>query len=93
MRPLDPWPHSEAGRFHRTIAVMMVALGALLDVVELVRHHRPGELLLLAGTLAVLVAAARRLAHDLRAHPSGFPEPAAAHRLLALGERGDHEIG
>jgi Transposase DDE domain len=25
VRPLDPWPHSEAGRFHRVIAVMLVA--------------------------------------------------------------------
>ena len=28
VRPLDPWPHSEAGRFHRAIALLMVALGA-----------------------------------------------------------------
>ena len=26
--PLDPWPHSEAGRFHRAISLLMVALGA-----------------------------------------------------------------
>ena len=26
VRPLDPWPHSEAGRFHRGIALLMVAL-------------------------------------------------------------------
>ena len=29
VRPLDPWPHSEAGRFHRVIALLMVTLGAL----------------------------------------------------------------
>ena len=28
VRPLDPWPHSEAGRFHRGIALVMVGLGA-----------------------------------------------------------------
>ena len=29
VRPLDPWPHSEAGRFHRVIALLMVVLAAL----------------------------------------------------------------
>jgi hypothetical protein len=93
VRPLDPWPHSEAGRFHRAIALLMVGLGALLVVVELARHHRPAELGLLAGVLAVEAAAARWLARDLRAHPAGFPDAAPGHGLLALGERGDREIG
>ena len=26
VRPLDPWPHSEAGRFHRGLSLMLVAL-------------------------------------------------------------------
>ena len=39
MRPLDPWPHSEAGRFHRVIALLLVCLGALILVIELARHH------------------------------------------------------
>ena len=25
VRPLDPWPHSEAGRFHRTIALRWIS--------------------------------------------------------------------
>ena len=29
VRPLDPWPHSEAGRFHRGLALMLVALALL----------------------------------------------------------------
>jgi hypothetical protein len=75
VRPLDPWPHSEAGRFHRAIALLMVGLGALVVIVELARHHRSGELALLTGTLAVQLAAAAWLARDLRAHPANFPEP------------------
>jgi hypothetical protein len=75
VRPMDPWPHSEAGRFHRAIALLMVALGAMVVAVELARHHRASELALLAGVLAAELAAARWLARDLRAHPANFPTP------------------
>ena len=75
VRPLDPWPHSEAGRFHRGIALLMVALGLLIVVVELARHHRPDEAALLAGVLVAGALAARWLARDLRAHPANFPAP------------------
>jgi hypothetical protein len=44
IRPLDPWPHSEAGRFHRVIAMMLVGLAGLVLVVALVRNHAPLEL-------------------------------------------------
>jgi hypothetical protein len=81
VRPLDPWPHSEAGRFHRTIALLMVALAVLIVVVELVRNHRPQEAALLAAALAAGVAAARWLARDLRAHPANFPEPTPSQGL------------
>lgn len=75
VRPVDAWPHSEAGRFHRVIAVVMVALSALIVALEVVRHHRPLELALLLGLLAALTAAGRWLLRDLRMHPSGFPLP------------------
>jgi hypothetical protein len=73
VRPLDPWPHSEAGRFHRCIALMLVALAVLIALVAGVRHHRPPEAALLLGVLVLAALAARWLARDLRAHPSGFP--------------------
>jgi Transposase DDE domain len=74
VRPVDPWPHSEAGRFHRTIAIVMVSLGALIAVVEGIRHHRPREAAVLGGVLLVGMLAARWLARDLRAHPANFPD-------------------
>ena len=43
-RPLDPWPHSEAGRFHRGLSLMLVALAALVLTVGVVRNHATGEL-------------------------------------------------
>ena len=70
VRPLDPWPHSEAGRFHRGIALLMVALGLLIVVVEAVRHHAGLELALLAGVL-VAGALAGTLAGARPAHAPG----------------------
>ena len=34
VRPVDPWPHSEAGRFHRGLSLVLVALATLIAVVE-----------------------------------------------------------
>ena len=64
VRPLDPWPHSEAGRFHRVIALLLIALSILILAVSLVRHHALGE-------AAVLLA---------RAHSHGARRPLAAPR-------------
>jgi hypothetical protein len=75
VRPLDPWPHSEAGRFHRVIALTMVALGGLILTVELLRHHAPREVALLVALLVGTALAARWLLRDLRLHPAGFNEP------------------
>jgi len=88
VRPLDPWPHSEAGRFHRAIALLMVALAALLLVVEAVRHHAPTEAALLLGLVAAAALAARWLQRDLRAHPANFPTIPAPHGLVATGANG-----
>jgi Transposase DDE domain len=81
VRPLDPWPHSEAGRFHRVISLMLVVLATCVALVELVRHHRPAETAALCGLLGLCVLAGRFLLRDLRAHPSNFPDRAASHGL------------
>jgi hypothetical protein len=73
VRPLDPWPHSEAGRFHRVLSLLLVVLAALILLVEGVRHHRSEEAALLLGLLAMAAWAARWLLRDLGAHPAGFP--------------------
>jgi hypothetical protein len=82
VRPLDPWPHSEAGRFHRVIAVLMIALGALIALAEGVRHHAPGEVGILGAVLATAVLTGRWLGRDLRAHPANFPVPSPSHGLF-----------
>jgi hypothetical protein len=90
VRPLDPWPHSEAGRFHRGISLLMVALAAMILVVECVRHHQPGEAALVLGLLALCALAGRRLLRDLRSHPANFPSAGPAHglRMAATGTDG-----
>jgi hypothetical protein len=93
VRPLDPWPHSEAGRFHRVIALLMVVLGELILVAEGFRHHAPGESAALVGAIGVGLIAGRWLLRDLRVHPAGFPTPAPAHglRLTAAAADGRRE--
>jgi hypothetical protein len=92
-RPLDPWPHSEAGRFHRVIALLMVALGALILLVEVARHHARAEVALLVALLFAIALAGRWLLRDLRVHPANFPNPSAVQsRRLTLEEDAD-EVG
>ena len=59
----------------------MIALAALILVVEAARHHDPREAALLIGLLAAAALAGRWLLRDLRAHPANFPEPTPAHGL------------
>jgi hypothetical protein len=75
VRPLDPWPHSEAGRFHRVVALVLVALALLVLAVAGVRHHEPGEAALVGGAALAALAVGRWLGADLRRHPANFPAP------------------
>ena len=85
VRPLDPWPHSEAGRFHRVIAIMLVAVAALVLVVALARNHDAVEAASLGALLAACVLAVRFLLADLRRHPANFPTPSPSHGLRMRG--------
>jgi hypothetical protein len=78
VRPLDPWPHSEAGRFHRGLSLLLVVLSALGLCVAVVRHHEPREAALLLGLLVVAAVIGRYLLRDFVAHPAGFPVPTPA---------------
>jgi hypothetical protein len=75
VRPLDPWPHSEAGRFHRGISLVLVAVAIFILLVAAVRNREPAALLLLSAVMLVALLAFRLLLKDFRAHPASFPEP------------------
>ena len=85
VRPLDPWPHSEAGRFHRGLSLVLIVLAMLVVVAAGARNHAPQDALLLAGVLVVVLLAGRWLLRDFRAHPAGFPDPTSAHGLGLAG--------
>lgn len=72
-REIDPWPHSEAGRFHRGLACCVAGLAVLLPVGMLASGPRPADLAALAVTIAATGLAGLPLARHLWRTPSGFP--------------------
>jgi Transposase DDE domain len=65
VRFLDPWFRTEAGRFHRAFALMLVVLSLVVAAVGLARNHEPGEAVLLVAILAIGALVALRLALPL----------------------------
>jgi uncharacterized membrane protein YqjE len=66
--------------------LLLVALGALILFVELVRHHGTADVALLVSLFALAVVAGRWLLRDLRTHPTNFPATTGAQDLrLSLG--------
>ncbi len=76
--PTEPWPHSEAARFHRGIVLVLVALAALLAAVAMARHHEPAELVVAAVPLAAAGILGRRFTDHFRRSPAGFPDATVA---------------
>lgn len=87
-RPVDPWPHSEAGRFHRGIAVMLVVLAVFVLSLVLIRNSGPAGLVLLGPLLALAITTTWWLGRDLINTPSNFPEAKPAHgNRIGNGDR------
>ena len=77
IRAVAPWPHSEAGRFHRGISLVLVALAVVLLLVAAGRHPQPSTLVLAPPMLFAILLAFRYSAH-FRATPANFPVPTPA---------------
>ncbi|MCV7257531.1 hypothetical protein [Mycobacterium shimoidei] len=74
VREIDPWPYSDAGRFHRGIACFVAGLGIVMPLAMLVEQHSALDVLILGGTAVLVLAASLPLAHHLWNTPSNFPE-------------------
>ena len=73
VRAMDPWPHSEAGRFHRGISLVVALIAGLILVAETLRNHAPLELAVLGATLVVVALTLWRLHAAFRTTPANFP--------------------
>ena len=87
-RPVDPWPYSETGRFHRGLALVIACVGAFLSILMMVLFHSPDDLMVLGTTLAIVVAGACPLARHLWTTPDNAPD-ALAHLGSAEHEAAD----
>lgn len=76
-RATAPWPHSESGRFHRGLSLVLVGLAALLLVVATVRHPVAPTLVLALPMLFAVLLGHRFSAH-FRDTPANFPAPTPA---------------
>ena len=73
VRAMDPWPHSEAGRFHRGISLVIILIAALILAAEILRNHSPLDLALLAPGLATVALTLWHLHAAFRTTPANFP--------------------
>lgn len=73
-REVDPWPHSEAGRFHRGIACAVAAFGIVLPLAMLAANHSPSDVAVLTGTVLFVALLGLPLARHLWNTPSNAPE-------------------
>jgi hypothetical protein len=78
VRPMDPWPHSEAGRFHRGISLAVALVAAPILAAVALRNHAPLELAVLGATLLVVALTAWHLHSAFRSTPANFPVPQLA---------------
>lgn len=74
VRPVDPWPHSEAGRFHRGLSVALTVLATAFLTAATVVHHRPPELALTLPAGALTGWLLWRWTRDFLHTPAGFPD-------------------
>lgn len=73
-REVDPWPHSDAGRFHRGIACCVAGLGIVLSLATLVADHSAADALVLTATVLVVALLGLPLVRHLWNTPSNAPE-------------------
>ncbi len=73
-RQIDPWPHSEAGRFHRGIACTIAALALVMPAGLAISKHSAADLLVLGTTLLLVVVTSTPLFRHLWSTPVTIPD-------------------
>ena len=73
VRAMDPWPHSEAGRFHRGISLVVALIVGVILAAEILRNHAPPELVVLGAALVVVALTLWHLHAAFRTTPANFP--------------------
>jgi hypothetical protein len=73
-RHVDPWPGSEAERFHRGVACTVAVLGFVWPLAMMLSERSPAEIGVLAVAVTVVAAGSRPLWSHLRRSPAGFPD-------------------
>lgn len=74
VRSMDPWPHSEAGRFHRVISVILLGLASLVALIGIALAPTLLGVALLGATLLASASIGLRMYRGLAATPSGWAE-------------------
>ncbi|ALU38903.1 hypothetical protein AS188_03130 [Kocuria flava] len=72
-RNVDPWPASEAERFHRGIACAVAVLAVAWPLAMMLEHRTPTELVVLGGAVVLVALSSWPLWSHLRRSPAGFP--------------------
>ena len=75
---MDPWPHSEAGRFHRGISLAVVLIAGLVLAAETIRNHAPLELAVLGAVFAGRRADGLAPARGLPRQPGQLSDPCSS---------------
>lgn len=73
-REVDPWPHSEAGQFHRGISCVVAGLALVMVAATMIADHGGGDVVVLGATALVIVAASLPLVRHLWSSPANAPE-------------------
>ena len=73
-REVDPWPYSEAGRFHRGIACAVAGFGVVMPLATMIASHGPVEVLILGSTVLIVLAGGFPLVKHLWNSPANAPD-------------------
>lgn len=73
-RNVDPWPSSEAERFHRGIACAVVVLALAWPLATMIGGRTAAELLVLGATALAIAAGSWPLWSHLHRSPAQFPD-------------------